>query len=311
MKTMMRDVLRVILIPAVAACCGFGQEAAPEKHVWEIKTEQPREVILASPLCQRVRAKPNSAGTHERRVDAATLETDLSSLMAKSDEVVLASEHDDTLAISPSGEDAVRYADVVIFRIWKGSHKVGDTLTIGVPGGAISCYSEPYERDQDFAISSSSQVRPYFYTDMVPPGKLYNPGNTAFFFGPTVLFLRHSRGNETQLVEGLRLTGGDGTQGMYGVSFSPTSKEYRSCDGRAVAAPGKQRDFSHCNEILGATQLPIIFGSNFDPLYKKYDGMPFSSFIEKVQSVADLLGSSATPVVSTLGSSPGVKASSN
>lgn len=290
MRTMMRDVVRVILIAAVATSCGFGQETAPEKHVWDIKAKQPREVILASPLCQRVRANPNSACCHDRRVDAATLETDLSSLMAKSDEVVLASVHYDTLAISPSGEDAVRYYDVVIFRTWKGSHKVGDTLTIGIPGGNIPCYSEPWERNQDFPISSSTKVRPEFYTSVVPPASLNDVGSITALPGPAILFLRHSRDNETQLIEGLRLTGGDGTQGMYGVRFSPASKEYMSCDGRGETAPGKQRIFSHCTESLAATQLPIIFGFDFDPLYKKYDGMPFSSFIEEVQSVADSLG---------------------
>jgi hypothetical protein len=291
MKTTMCNLVRAILIVAVAVGCGLAQEVtpvpAPEKHVYDIKAEQTREVLLASPLCQRARANPKSANGHTFRLDAATFESDMSSLMEKSDEVVLASWADNTTAISPSGEDAVQYFDYVVLRTWKGSHKVGDTLTFANPSGYILCYSQPTDRDQSFKISPSSKIRPVATTEVTPPPTMWYTGVNSGSPTTAVLFLRKSRGSETQLTEGLRLAGGEGTQGMYGVDFNPTTQESITCDGR-MANP---KSISHCNAILGATQLPISFEFDFnEPLRKRYDGMPFSSFLQEMRSVAESLG---------------------
>jgi hypothetical protein len=104
---------------------------------------------------------------------------------------------------------------------------------------------------------------------------------TIRYAGPYVLFLRHSRGDETQLMPGLRLTGGDGMQGLFVVH----SAYDKNCTG---VMPDS---VANCNAILDTSQETVAVRYRRDPLKKKYGGMPVPIFLKEVQSVADSLGS--------------------
>ncbi len=118
----------------VALGCGLVQASAREKHVQDVKAEQTPDMIAASALCrQLLQPGHHHDADTEPNVDPATLEADLSSLMLKSDEVVLVGRYGnpvDTYAsvLSPSGKQAISYLDVRVLRTWKGSHKVGNLL---------------------------------------------------------------------------------------------------------------------------------------------------------------------------------------
>jgi len=260
----------MVLIVAVAGRFGLAQQPAPDKHVKDIRAEQPFEVISASPLCQRVRAEDRSA-IHQREINPATLETDLPSLMQKSDEVVLASNRTDQLeALSPSGSDAVEYLDVKVLRSFKGSHKVGDLLTFAIPHGAISCGSEP------------GNDRPSMAVLTLTGGFHWKQRSIS---GPSVLFLRQSRGDEKQLTPGLRLTAGDGMQGLFIVHANQVRSDFDT-DCSAVLPGGLER----CIARLDASQETVKLQYGLDPLTKRYEGMPVPSFLKEVKSVADSLG---------------------
>lgn len=272
----MRDLARVTMVVAVAIGCGLAQGAAPEKHVKDIRAEQPQAVISASPLCQRARAIGPYGYFHTREVNPATLELDLSTLMQKSDEVVLAgSVSDETKAISPSGEDVVEYFDVKVLRTWKGSRKVGDLLTFAVPWAHVYCGLEP--RPSNPIIGANTYTGSF--ADWEGLGH----------WGPWVLFLRQSRGVEKQLVPGFRLAGADGIQGLFLVRTEddPTLYNCRDCNGILPGSVPK------CNAVLDASQAPVSVRYRLDPLKRKYDEMPLPNFLKEVQSVADSLGFTA------------------
>ncbi|MDA4120402.1 MAG: hypothetical protein OK436_07420 [Thaumarchaeota archaeon] len=267
MEIIVRAIIRVIVFPVVvgmAAGCGLAQESAPVKHVRDIAAEQTEGVIVASALCQRVRASGHSL-THSPQVDPATLETDLAALMQKSDDVVLVSYFRNQMtALSPSGEDVISYHDVIVLRSWKGSYKVGDLLTYAEPLGAVICEPRPYH---------SSSLTAWTTTG----GDNWDgPGSP----GPTILFLRQSQGNEKQLLPGLRLTGGDGLQGLFIVQSPWTDK----CSG------ARPDDMSKCSAALDASQAPIKIRYRLDPLKRKYEGIAASSFLKEIQSAADSSG---------------------
>ena len=95
--------------------------------------------------------------------------------------------------------------------------------------------------------------------------------------GPYVLFLRHSRGDETHIMPELRLTGGSGLQGLF-VLTSPLR----------VGCTAISRKYGKgCNDQLTASLAPVKIQYRRDPLKKKYDGMPASVFLREVQSLAD------------------------
>jgi hypothetical protein len=195
-------------------------------------------------------------------VNPATLATDLYALMQQSDEVVMASAPVGlTDAISPSGEDVGEYFDVKVLRGWKGTHKVGDLLTFGVPQGPVLCEA-PRVRSGEVLGASTLRM------DWLGLGSL----------GPYVLFLRQSRSDEKELIPGLRLTAGNGLQGFFSVL---DDKDGTECTG------GPSR-FEKCLADLDTLQEPISV--RLDPLRKKYDGMSASQFSKEVQAVADSLG---------------------
>lgn len=269
MKNSMRNVARVILMAAVAAGCGSAQQAAPQKHVKDILADQPRELISASSLCQRAWASPVFSDGIDRKVNPATVEPDLEHIMADSDEVILASSSGIfTSAISPSGNDAYKYYDVKVIRAWKGNHQVGDLITFAVPRADLSCWGPQALRHGGAAS---------FHT-----GTDGWQGDTG---GPFILFLRKTGSDQTQFIPGYRLTGAEGAQGLFGVPHSPTATEWDKCD---ISASLK--GLENCNTYLESSPATVNAGFGGDSLFKKYDGMPISDFLNEVQATADKLG---------------------
>jgi len=277
MKATIRNLGLLILVVAAFGGLGMAQATEPstakEKHVKDICAEQTRETQSASPLCQEtieMRKRPkDSFNLHWLKVDPSTLEADLDNLMEKSDEVVLVGQDSSSaLAISPSGKDVAQYYDVKVLHSWKGSHKVGDTLTFAMPGGDLNCPTPgiPHQSWVDFVT-------------IVEGGP---SGNGRLPWGAHILFLRQTHGDETPFLPGLRLTGGNGMQGMYTVPFSVHDD---TCE--AIL----REDIKKCSAFLETSQIPL--NAQYyahDPLIKKYDGVPASEFLREVQSVADSLG---------------------
>jgi hypothetical protein len=287
MKIMMRSIVGLILPVAMTAGCGWAQDTAQEKHVKDIRAEQPLDVIDASPLCQRTRENPSLAH-HEYKVDPATWIPTLKGLMEKSDLVVLGTVPDQETVIAPSGDDAVQYFDVRVLRSWKGSLKVGETLTYALPYAVMCCCPRFVNKERDDrvwwttisgALAESHQGAPWLY----------------------ILFLRQAKGDETQLTPGLRLTGANGTQGSFFIMAKPETEEARIC---SAFKPGS---VEKCNELLEFSQIPAQFtifsfplpdnrydellsGNSYPSTYKKYGYMPVSALLKVIQDTADSLG---------------------
>ncbi len=256
------------LILAIATSYALAQRTAEGKHVKEILSDQPREAISGSKLCQRAWASPAFSDGIARRVAPASLEPDLSHLMADSDEVILASSSSTFApAISPSGNEAHTYYDVKVMRTWKGSHQVGDIITFAVPNATLSCLG----------------------TDTSPHGGIASFSTITLGWrgagGPYILFLRKTTSDQVQFIPGYRLTGAGGAQGLFGVPHSPTATEWNKCD-LSSSLTGSKR----CYSFLEESQAKVKAGFGEDSLFTKYDGMPISEFLEEVQDVADSLG---------------------
>jgi hypothetical protein len=245
--------------------------ASHELRAKDIRNQQPQEKLAASPLCRQAFESAQHGIIQDSSVDPITLIRDLASLMEKSDEVVLAGislRHD--FVFSPSGEGAVGYFDVKIFRSWKGTHEVGDTLTFGVPAGAVHCGMT--ESGQSVYFSTmAGYYSPAFRTYV---------WKSNFYSGPYLLFLRHPQGKETQLVQTLLPTGGQGLQGMFPIPLSPTSVEASRCNGALIGS------MEWCDSFLETSQNPVVVPYVPDPLAKKYDGMPIADFLNVVRNLA-------------------------
>src|SRR5438067_6002238 len=115
MTKIVHNSMQTLLFVSTIALCLLAQQRTQEKHVRDVRHEQTQDLISASDLCQQVRA--GHSYVHTRPVDPARLETNLSALMQKSDEVVLASPFvDQTSALSPSNEEVNQYFDVKVLR---------------------------------------------------------------------------------------------------------------------------------------------------------------------------------------------------
>jgi hypothetical protein len=268
-------VVGVTLSLSLAAGTGLCQQLPSpppfELHAKDIRMGQPDELTRASSLCQQARQSERGWVRHDRDVDPATLEPDLRSLMEKSDEVILAGiSFADIEAISPSGTDAAHFFDVKVLRTWKGTHKVGDSLTFAFPWAHIKCGP------------GTSDSRMTSFGTMTAPGDLLHLGH-----GPYVLFLRRSQGDEKRFMPGFQLTGGSGLQGMFEIPLPVENRtiEEKNCNGVLEGA------VEMCRAYLEASPIPIRMPYGRDPLFKQYNGMPIYAFINEVQSVADSLGS--------------------
>lgn len=262
MKTIVRNLTGALLVAAAAFGMGGPQGAAQEIRLSDLRAQQAKEAIYASAPCQRAKESPRGWVIQPYAIDPKTLLQDLNTLMDKSDEVILAGLLDHAAVISPSGQSAVTYYEVKVIRSWKGSHRAGDVLTYGMPIGQVPC--EPTSNPSNFS------VEPDDFGVTVP-------GPYVF-----VLFLRQSKGKETQLIQGLRLAAGEGVQGIFMIQVpAPTQLEpTRECT--AVQRWSWQR----CDAYLETSESPVMDPYARDPLAKSYAGVPVSDFLRRVQSVA-------------------------
>lgn len=242
-----------------------------ELRTKDIDAQQPQEKLAASAPCQRAFESPNHHIIQRTTVESGTVVRSLSDLMKKSDEVVLAGVRSgQTFVFSPSGDTVVDYFDVTVFRSWKGTHEVGDTLTFAVPVGSVDC-----GMDSGRLVRFSTMVG--FYSTALRTF-IWKGG---FYNGPYILFLLHPQGKETELVQTLFPTGAEGLQGMFPIPLDPTSIEEKHCTG---AMPG---GMELCDSFLEtSTQTTIIVPYVADPLAKKYDGMPIADFLNVVRNLA-------------------------
>jgi hypothetical protein len=289
-----------ILAIGMAAGCALAQQEAAEKHVPEItaesKTNHPQGVAN-SLLCQRAREQhPPYSSFRVHEPNLAKMEKDLAALMRASDEVVMVGTPLRWVtALSPSGEDAISYADARVLRSWKGSHKVGDVITLGSWQGTVTCGPSHGEFS-----GTTVGPSPRFLYHM--PSPTYSPD------GPYVLFLRR-RGEGSQ-IEAFRLAGGNDVQGLFdlvpGQLISDRHSAYGSCfrasyDQLACHSyphgwsPEWCRDpqidaenIAQCNAAVSASKEPIFAkGFDEDPLRGKYQGKPIASFLRAVDTAAD------------------------
>lgn len=259
----------IILTFLTAAALGtvWPQSASRDLRLSDLKAKQPsQETIFDSAPCQRAREAPNHTISQHPPIDPKTLMPDLNSLMAKSDDVVLGLIRDYAELVSPSGENPVTYYEVQLLRTWKGSHRAGDILTYGWPGGRIGC---------DHAAI------------FVEPGGA--PGENDYSNiadSAMVLFLRQSKGHEAQLIEGLRPAAGEGAQGFYPIHIQDPHRLGEICNDLIDEKLWEDKNVQPCASYLETNRSPIVVPYVHDPLHNKYNGMPASDFLREVQSVA-------------------------
>jgi hypothetical protein len=273
MKTIMRNLTGATLVAVTALGMGRPQGAAQEVRMSDIRAQQPEETIYASGPCQRARETPGGRILQRYPMDPGTFVQDLNTLMEKSDEVILAATLDtapgwpDTATvISPSGGSTATYDQVRVIRSWKGPHHAGDVLTFGRPGGLVDCKPGQFV--------STFDVEPKW-------NKLDTPFKGPFVY---VLFLKHAQGDEAQLVQGLLPAAGEGLQGIFWVKV-PTPP-HPCCDVEKYCTDVLHGSVQHCDSLLQTSRSPVMVPYAIDPLAKRYRGMPFSDFLQEVQSLA-------------------------
>lgn len=262
--------MRMVIAMLVAmATLGAGQSKSADKGltVADLRAQQPDEAIKASAQCVSAREKGETPGRvffRHHTIDPRTLSLSLDDLMRDSDEVILGGvELHIAVLLSPSGDSATTYYEVRVIRTWKGSHNIGDRVTFGVPVGYVNC-----GRNEEGHILGF-------------PNTFEDEDWKDFILGkPSVLFLRHPEGGETQLAQSFILTGGEGLQGAFPIHVRATEEAASKCNGALAGT------IQWCDSFLDTSQLPILFPLVHDPLAKKYDAMPISKFLKEVRAVA-------------------------
>jgi hypothetical protein len=269
MKTIMRNLTGAMLVAAAALGMGRPQGAAQEISLSDIRARQPQETIYASAPCQRARKTPQDHILQKYAINPRTFVHELNTLMEKSDEVILAGTLDTATVISPSGESTATYDEVRVIRSWKGPHHAGDVLTFGRPGGHVHCKPEPFDEPFDSTF------------DVMPGGNnLDDAFGGSFVY---VLFLKHAEGDEAQLVQGLLPAAGEGVQGIFWVHVpTPTYSDVE----RYCAGVRLHESVQHCDSYLETSKSPVTVPYAINPLAKRYRGMPFSDFLQEMQSLA-------------------------
>lgn len=299
--------IAILILLRIIPC--FAQDALAEKHVTDILAEYKAKYPNGpgdSLLCKRALGQhPPYSRSRLREVNPDTLEKDLAALMKASDEVVLVGvDLRNATVLSPSGEDALTYTDWKVLRVWKGSYKVGDLLTLGVWQGIITC-------DSDTKDFTATQVGPV-------PVSMFHTRNPSYApDGPFVLFLQRDKTGE---IETLRLAGGGGVQGMFDLrppDISDThsassacytaSYDHLACQAFYKRAHGRAtpewcrdpavdlRNIAACNGILNNLNEPVVaFGLNQDPVREKYNGVTVALFLKEMQAAADSCRASAS-----------------
>lgn len=273
MKTIMRNLTGATLVAVAALGMGRPQGAAQEIRLSDIRAQQPPETIYASALCQRARESERGWVIQPYKVDPKTFVQDLNSLMEMSDEVILGGLIGGAVVLSPSGQSVTTYDAVRVIRGWKGSHHVGDVLTFGMPFGTLPCEpASPHEFTRRFEVSPD---------DIGIPPSLGLPETDSFAY---LLFLRKSKGDETNLVQGLRPAAGEGLQGIFLIPVHVPVPPNVYAEDYCLGLQGVK--VQHCNAVLQTSQSPVVVPYAHDPLVKKYSGMPASGFLHEVQSAA-------------------------
>lgn len=305
MKTMMRSVAGLMLVVAATAGCGLAQDAAPEMHVKEIVATQTPEVMAASPFCQLESDLYHPYVMKIRPVNQKTLSSDLASLMEESEEVLLISPAFPVSdVLSPSGDNIFRYFDAKVLRVWKGSQKIGDTVTVALPTPLRTLYPAPAHRPghdappnqvQIFERGMSSIVKCSVQAEYQPLYVTHQGDRDwkGIGRGPYVAFLRKSHEEDkVQIGPGFRLTGGDGLQGLYALN-QPPGQENPQCTAVAMTPAKSSANADNMNKCLAAMEASgnfISSGYINDPFLVKYGAMPVASFLKEVQATADSLG---------------------
>jgi hypothetical protein len=124
-----------------------------------------------------------------------------------------------------------------------------------------------------------------------------------------VLFLRHAQGQEKELTPDLRMTGGDGMQGLFFVDYFVYPKGYDP----DLGYPADQRASQHptmaeqlalhkpcfgvlrgsietCLANLKVSKDRIRLQNDNDPLRSKYEGMESVKFFAEVDAIASAQG---------------------
>jgi hypothetical protein len=267
MRTILRNLAGSLLVAAAALGTGQPQSATQEIRPRDFRAQQPKEVVSESAPCQRAREAPRGRISQDYVIDPSSLVPDLKTLVDMSDDVILAGVLDRATVLSPSGESTATYLEVRVIRRWKGSHHAGDTLTFGLPIGAVGCELTPQLDGSRFEVTPENN---FGFSAPKPLPLIY------------VLFVRKSRGNESQFVQGLRLTAGDGLQGIFGIEVPGSTNEepVTDCDG------GQKWSWQRCDGYVKTSQSPVLNPNSRDPLAKTYRGMPAAEFLQVVQSVA-------------------------
>ena len=265
----MKTSMLIIIIAAAALGTAWPQSAIHDLRLRDLKAKQPPEAIFDSAPCQRAREAPNHTISQHPQVDPKTLMPDLNSLMAKSDDVVLAIVRDYDELVSPSGENPVMYYEVRVIRSWKGSHRAGDILTYGWPGGRIRCDPE---------INSAVWV--------MPGGDTSGPNIGRLVDQAIVLFLRQSKDQEAQLIEGLRPAAGEGTRGFYPIHILDPTGMREICIDSIDEKLWENKNVQPCDSYLETNRSPIVVPYPHDPLYNNDNGLPAADFLRAVQSAA-------------------------
>lgn len=216
MKRIEHSVLCLVLLAGnCVSACG-------EDKSWGVI---PRESLI-SPLHSEVQ---NNGGEIKRQLVTNSHEdvSDLRELVAKSDEVVLVHILANRCTISPNGKAPITLSRALVLRRLKGSkHSSNKIMLFSMPTGHLR-----------FVDGMTAHVySPNFH---VP-----NPGERY------IAFLRHSDEAERELTPELRLSAGDGMQGLFGVKHELISPSFRTGN-----------------------------------IAEKYRGMPVTTFLKELKSI--------------------------
>jgi hypothetical protein len=206
------------------------------------------------------------------------MEKDLSSLVQKSDEVLLTGPLIDNVgAPSPSGDEVVTFYDAVVLQTYKGSHKPSDVITFMVPEGIVSCGPGVT------ALTIPAHVHLFLGPEKHP---------NHYPSGPFVLFLRRSQADKSPFAKGFGLAGGSGVQGMFFVYESqlvrPQPGQAGDCFCAAIDHPvmlcSPKIDYrSKCNAEVASDSEQIEVSDTEDPLAKLYSGTTLATFLQDVK----------------------------
>jgi hypothetical protein len=148
-----------------------------------------RQALLDSSLHQHAIAAGGKLVV-ARDANPSDLAQDLTSLVTRSDDVVLVHLLTSYGGLSADGSNVQSHYDVQVLQSWKGSHVAGDVLTVSVPAGGLL-----------FPDGARAETRVNSFLPLRSGGRY-------------LMFLHASSSNATPATPGLWLVGG-GVQGAF------------------------------------------------------------------------------------------------